>query len=196
MHSNQYNKKKRLRDKARIQRKLFAANAARHQWAPPAERFDDIFARGAFAHRANIASYRPVGSEADPAAIEEMAQNAQMDISYPRIDSDGAMRFYALGPSGAMARDSYGIAVPAADGRLAQPMIILVPLLAFDRHGTRLGQGGGHYDRALAATAQNAATLLKIGIAWSCQEMRDLPRDPWDIPLDIILTEKEWIVTS
>lgn len=73
--------------------------------------------------------------------------------------------------------------------------IILVPLVAFDRQGNRMGMGGGYYDRSLAF--RNHRHRWKkpqlIGVAHSCQEYPDLPTNPWDVTMDMIITEKEII---
>jgi 5-formyltetrahydrofolate cyclo-ligase len=69
------------------------------------------------------------------------------------------------------------------------PDIILVPLLAFDRQGRRLGQGGGHYDRLLARNPQAKA----VGLAYAAQEVPLVPTEPHDRRLDWILTEREAI---
>ncbi len=185
--------KRRLRKEARARRDAFVAANPLAIWCPPFNNFGGEFDRGV-----PIASYRAKGSEADPTPIEAIARQALMLVSYPRVDDDGVMRFYSLGPSREFVRDRFGVETVAHDGWLHDPCIILVPMLAFDRTGTRLGQGGGHYDRALAAADQAMKRLgyhlLKVGIAWSIQEMVDLPREPWDVALDIVLTEKEWIV--
>ena len=60
------------------------------------------------------------------------------------------------------------------------PDVIVAPLIAFDRAMNRLGQGGGYYDRAFARFPD----ALRIGLAWSAQELDDVPADPWDLPLD------------
>jgi 5-formyltetrahydrofolate cyclo-ligase len=190
--------KMELREKARKLRHAFAveAIAAGDKWQPGT--LADWNAGGlALKRGVALASYRPVGSEANPAPLEERLLQSQAIIGFPRIDSDGAMRFYSLSPSGTFARNPLGFEEPADDTWPIEPTIILVPLLAFDRSGTRLGQGGGHYDRALISAEKDAAAkgrpLTKAGIAWSVQEMVDLPRDPWDVPLDIVITEREWI---
>jgi 5-formyltetrahydrofolate cyclo-ligase len=184
--------KRRLRKEARARRDAFVAATPLTQWYPPANHFGREFDRGV-----PIASYRAKGSEADPTPIELIARQAMMFISYPRIDDDGVMRFYSPGPSGEFVHDRFGVETVARDGWLHDPCIILVPMLAFDRTGTRLGQGGGHYDRALATAElsmkRQGQRLLKVGIAWSIQEMVALPREPWDVALDGVLTEKEWI---
>ena len=71
------------------------------------------------------------------------------------------------------------------------PKLILVPLLAFDRIGNRLGQGGGHYDRILKAA--HAEGALAIGIAYAAQEMPLVPSEPHDELLDWVITENEAI---
>lgn len=71
--------------------------------------------------------------------------------------------------------------------------IVIVPLLAFDRTGKRLGQGGGWYDRFIAALEKYNPCICKIGVAFSMQEMADVPVGELDKTLDIIITEKEVI---
>lgn len=147
-----------------------------------------------------VASYRPTRTEADPAPLERVARAAGAPVGYPRIAPDGAMRFYVPRSDADFVRDPHGFDAPGPDSVPIAPRIILVPLLAFDRRGTRLGQGGGHYDRALAALTKARQpgdhALTAVGIAWSVQEMPDLPREPWDYPLDMIVTEREWIVIN
>ena len=75
-------------------------------------------------------------------------------------------------------------AQPAADEPVVVPDVLFVPLVGFTPDGARLGQGGGHYDRWLAAHAG----ALCVGLAWDCQKVDDLPREPHDRPLDAIVT--------
>jgi 5-formyltetrahydrofolate cyclo-ligase len=184
--------KNNLRKNARIKRKAFVANRAGAWWEVCRNQLDSYVKAGMM-----VASYRPVGSEADPLSAERRAVQLGAHVCYPRIDFDGLMRFYAPGRANAWIKGPYGIEEPASNSRETRPAIVFLPLLAFDRSGTRLGQGGGHYDRTLALLdAQSASENdrpLKIGIAWSVQEMDTLPRDTWDISLDFVLTEREWI---
>jgi 5-formyltetrahydrofolate cyclo-ligase len=72
---------------------------------------------------------------------------------------------------------------PAKRHPVVQPELVLVPLIAVDGNGTRLGRGKGHYDRALARLKKNGARL--IGVGWPIQRLTDMiPSDEWDIPLD------------
>jgi 5-formyltetrahydrofolate cyclo-ligase len=82
---------------------------------------------------------------------------------------------------------------PPADAEALPPDIVLVPLVAADRRGTRIGHGQGHYDRALAHLRESA-TIFTIGLGWEPQILDDpIPPDPWDAPLDALATPAEWI---
>ncbi len=80
---------------------------------------------------------------------------------------------------------------PLGSAPEAIPTLIITPLLGFDRALNRLGQGAGHYDRAF----EDFPNALRIGLAWSVQEVKSLTPDLWDKPLDAVLTEKEWILS-
>ena len=128
-----------------------------------------------------IAGYSPMGSEIDPSMLLWHAGNAMITTAFPAFDlADSPMTFR----SGQCAEDCpVGGVQPPAQAKLVDPDLILVPLLAVDRTGTRLGQGGGHYDRALPALRAKGARV--IGIGWSMQLLDTLlVADPWDVPLD------------
>lgn len=189
--------KQAIRQIMRQSRRDFVRAREGRPWTLPEDRFGLLLDRGT-----EIASYFPYGSEADPEPVVQMALRSLSTIAYPRVDTDGLMRFYALGPTRSLSRDAANMLAPGRDAWPSRPHVILLPLVAFDRSGTRLGQGGGHYDRAMAALARlpeperpaiSRPPIVRIGIAWSVQEHPCLPRDPWDIPLDHIITEQEWI---
>jgi 5-formyltetrahydrofolate cyclo-ligase len=81
---------------------------------------------------------------------------------------------------------------PSEDAPLLQPDVLLVPLLAFDRRGYRLGYGGGFYDRTIPGL-RALKSVTTIGIAYAAQEIDDVPHDELDQPLDFIMTEKDLI---
>jgi 5-formyltetrahydrofolate cyclo-ligase len=184
--------KRTLRAEARCVRRSFTARLAPGNWDLTVDPFVSIAS-----DQTMVASYRPIRSETDPNQAESRCLALGARLCYPRIEPDNAMRFYAITPDTEWKTAANGIEEPIGETREVSPDIVLLPLLAFDRTGTRLGQGGGHYDRALARLAkQRSATdagIIKIGIAWSVQELVDLPREQWDVPLDIIITEREWI---
>ncbi|GGB34350.1 hypothetical protein GCM10011380_24760 [Sphingomonas metalli] len=135
-----------------------------------------------------VASYVPLGGEADPASLEAAAWAQGCEIALPFVvDRATPIRFLAA--EAGLVDGPFGLRQPPADAAARIPDIILTPLVGFDRRGNRLGQGAGHYDRAFAEHPH----AWRVGIAWSVQEVPALTPDPWDVPLHAILTECEWI---
>ena len=88
----------------------------------------------------------------------------------------------------------FGIPEPRSP-RVFQPRqmdLVLLPLVGFDAHGNRLGMGGGFYDRTFAQRGQRP---ILVGIAHACQQVPQLPVQPWDVPLHGIVTDHGWINT-
>ena len=137
-----------------------------------------------------VASYVPVGAEADPAPLARAAVAAGCVIALPHVvDRATPLRFLAWETEAELAAGPFGLHQPADTAQELTPDIILTPLVGFDRSGNRLGQGAGHYDRAFAAHPG----AWRIGVAYALQEVALYP-DPWDVPLHAIATDKEWIV--
>ena len=132
------------------------------------------------------ASYVAMGTEISPAGLAALAPATQ-PIAYPWFaDRDAAMIFRLRGDSG-FARGPFGIRQPDAASAQVTPDWIVMPLVGCDAHGNRIGQGAGHYDRALAAL-RPARKFITIGLAWDVQLLDMVPADPWDQPLDFIIT--------
>ena len=128
-----------------------------------------------------VAGYHAVGSEFDVQRALQWAGNHQVTVALPAFTAaDAAMIFRG----GTVAEAGpHGIPQPPHQASQVDPDLILVPLLAVDGTGTRLGQGGGHYDRVLGGLRANGATL--IGVGWPMQRVDTaLPRDRWDVALD------------
>ncbi len=139
-----------------------------------------------------VAGYWPFGGEIDPRPLMAALAKAGLTIALPRMDRrEGAARFLVWEDAGALKPDAYGMLAPPGDAREVTPKLLLVPLLAFDRAGHRLGQGGGHYDRTLALLKPRGAKA--IGLAYHAQELPDVPTAPHDQALDWIVTEREAI---
>ena len=137
-----------------------------------------------------IASYLPIGGEVDPAPIVETALALGWRIALPHVTTRAApMRFLGWAPSDPLVAGPFGLRQPAFDAPELVPDLILTPLVAFDHALNRLGQGAGYYDRAFAALPD----ALRIGVAWSVQQVPKVPVDAWDIALHAIVTEREWI---
>ncbi|HEY4274670.1 MAG TPA: 5-formyltetrahydrofolate cyclo-ligase [Rhizomicrobium sp.] len=133
-----------------------------------------------------VAGYHAHQSEADPARLLLALAHGGASIAFPRIvRPDAALEFHLV-PEGEILRPgAYGIHEPLEHWPRARPDILLVPLLAFDDAGYRLGYGGGYYDRTLAALPHARA----IGIAYAGQRVDFLPHDAHDWPLNAVLTE-------
>lgn len=139
-----------------------------------------------------IAGYWPVSTEMDPRPLLAALAKAGRQIALPRMESRlGPARFLSWRADQVLKADAFGVLAPPPDGAELKPQLIFVPLLAFDRLGNRLGQGGGHYDRILAAARAEGA--ISVGIAYAAQEMPLVPTEPHDARLDWIVTEKEAI---
>jgi 5-formyltetrahydrofolate cyclo-ligase len=133
-----------------------------------------------------VAGYHAHHDEADPAFLLRELMRRGAHIAFPRVTAKDAPLEFHLVPDGEILRPgAHGIHEPLEHWPRAIPDVLLVPLLAFDGHGYRLGYGGGYYDRTLAALPKARA----IGIAYAGQRMDFLPHDAHDYPLHAILTE-------
>ena len=133
-----------------------------------------------------VASYQPIGGEADPAPLVAAAVAKGCALALPHVTSRAEpIRFLRWDPSLPLKSGPFGLRQPAADLTQVAPEVILTPLVAFDRQLNRLGQGAGHYDRAFAAHP----AAWRVGVAWSMQQVEALAADPWDVPLHAIVTE-------
>lgn len=134
-----------------------------------------------------VAGYSAMRTEIDPAAALEEA-SAHGVVGLPVIIGAGQpLQFRAWTPGCTMVSGAFGAAIPE-DGDWILPEIVIVPLIAFDRKGGRLGYGGGFYDRTLEALRAQRPTLA-IGFAYAGQEDSMLPLEATDQPLDLIVTE-------
>lgn len=167
--------------KAALERRRAAFDAA-----PPdaAAVLDRVLMR----HRgACISGFLPIGTEIDPRPAMEAAAH-RGPVCVPVIDGPGLpLRFARWMPGAPLVRGPFGAATPA-DPEFVEPDVLIVPLLAFDRAGNRLGYGGGYYDRTLA-DLRATAPRIAIGFAFAAQEAESLPLEPTDQPLDLIVTE-------
>lgn len=126
-------------------------------------------------------------TEIDPLpAMAEAA--AHGPVGMPVIKAKATpLDFREWSPDCEMEEGTFGALIPAR-GDWIEPEILIVPLVAFDRQGGRLGYGGGFYDRTLKRLRARRATLA-IGFAFAAQEADSLPLEPTDQPLDMIVTE-------
>jgi 5-formyltetrahydrofolate cyclo-ligase len=147
-----------------------------------AELLADVLA----AHRGTILSgYMPMRTEIDP--LPAMAAH-QGPVCVPVIIAKAqALRFREWSPGCNMIPGDFGALIPA-DGAWMDPEILIVPLLAYDARGYRLGYGGGFYDRTLQSLRARGP-VLAVGFAFAAQQVDEVPIDDTDQPLDMIVTE-------
>ena len=137
-----------------------------------------------------VALYMALDDEAPAQRLAAFLIAQGKTVALPRVlDRLGSMDFLPWTPDAPLVPGPFRTSHPEpGDGPVA-PDVILAPLVGFDRGMNRLGQGGGYYDRAFARFPD----ALRIGVAWSVQELDAVPADPWDLPLHMILTEVELI---
>lgn len=140
-----------------------------------------------------IAGYMSIKSEIDPLPLLNMLADAGARLALPAVTGRGTslvMRAYGLGEP--LTAGVWGIREPGPDAPELLPDILIVPLLAFDRRGHRLGYGVGYYDMTLTALRARKS-VLAAGIAFAAQEIAEVPSTPRDARLDLLLTEREVI---
>jgi 5-formyltetrahydrofolate cyclo-ligase len=138
-----------------------------------------------------VGGYFPMKAEISPLPVLEALGGSQAAGLPWFADRDSRMIFRR---APAVEPGPWGMLQPAGDAEIVVPDLVLVPLVLADRHGTRIGHGKGHYDRALAHLRESGRHVRTIGIAWEMQVVDEpLPADPWDQPLDAIATPGEWI---
>ena len=133
----------------------------------------------------DVALYLGLPEEIDTRPLVAALQRARLYV--PRIGPGPRLRFSRLTPP--LVANRYGIHEPAALRRPAHLDVIVLPLVAFDRQGRRLGMGGGYYDRLLARRPSHGRPLC-VGLAFAAQEVAAVPAGPLDARLDAIVTER------
>jgi 5-formyltetrahydrofolate cyclo-ligase len=136
-----------------------------------------------------VAGYHALGAELGPWPVLRKLEAAGARIAMPVAPEAGApLLFRAFEDGQPLEPDAAAIPSPTSSAEALTPDLVIAPLIAFDRDGYRLGQGGGYYDRTLAAL-RAAGRLFVIGLAYAGQEVDRIPKDAHDQPLDAILTE-------
>jgi 5-formyltetrahydrofolate cyclo-ligase len=141
-----------------------------------------------------VAGYAASASEADLSPWFDTV-GGDLRLALPAIDADGVLAFRAWQPGDPLVPGPFSISQPAAAAPTLDPAqfdVVLLPLLGFDERGVRLGSGAGYYDRAFAFRRRQAPPPRLVGIAFETQRFERLPRDPWDVTLDAVVTESGW----
>jgi 5-formyltetrahydrofolate cyclo-ligase len=140
-----------------------------------------------------VSGFMPMKSEINPLPLLRNLAQAGAALALPVVSGRGKpliMRAWLWGEP--LNSGVWGIREPKPDAKEVDPDILLVPLLAFDRRGYRLGYGGGYYDMTIAGLRARK-NVTAVGIALSAQEVAQVPTTPRDARLDLVLTEHEVI---
>ena len=143
-----------------------------------------------------MAAYLPIRSECDCRPIIARARSLSIAIALPAVVDPVNLVFRRFEPGVPLAAGGHGTLAPMPDQPILDPDLVIVPLVAFDRSGLRLGYGRGFYDRALAGLAARGLRPTLIGVAFATQEAEVIPAEAHDIRLDWIVTENETLAVA
>ena len=140
-----------------------------------------------------FSGYHAVGAEIDPSPLIRRLARTGAFFALPVCEAHEApLVFRAWDERDLPQPDLFGVPAPPRHAPVLHPDLIVCPLLAFDRQGGRLGQGGGHYDRTIAELRAHKPVFV-LGLAYAGQEVRSVPCEPHDQRMDAILTESGYI---
>ena len=134
-----------------------------------------------------IGLYLPMNGEPDPLPLITGYSGV---MSLPALSGQSFMTFQRWSPGDTLMASSWGGEQPIESADEILPDLVIVPLLGFDASFNRIGQGGGHYDRYLAAHP----SAWRVGLAWEAQRVDAIEAQPWDVPMDAILTEADFYI--
>ena len=137
----------------------------------------------------NLGGYYPSNYEIDDLEILELLEKKKFKISLPIIEKNNQMDFFKWSNNDPLKINKFGIPEPISSKKF-YPDILLVPLVGYDNDLNRLGYGGGFYDRYIEKI-EKIKEVIKIGLAFSCQKIKNIPLSKHDKKLDFIITEKE-----
>ena len=160
----------------------------------------DIFRTSGMPYRGDrVALYLANDGELDPLPIQQQLLDMGKQIFLPvlRSNTKRSLWFAAYRHNEKLVLNQYGI--PEPNLKKHQPLlpwhldILLMPLVSFDEHGNRVGMGGGYYDRTLAYLKLRSSWKkpILVGLAHECQKSLNMQKQPWDVPLNFVITEKQ-----
>lgn len=191
---------------ARSKRELRATLRSQRLALPAVERMrsaeaivDLLLAQPAFVAPGYVAGYWAMNGEM-PLHVLQMRLRPDQVWCLPCIQPDSTLRFAPWRPGDELISNRFGIPEPAlapeSQIQAEEMSVILMPLLGFTRTGDRLGMGAGFYDRSLEFRQGRPAPPTLVGTGYSFQELSMLATDAWDVTLDAVVTEREFIVCA
>ena len=138
-----------------------------------------------------LGGYYPFNHEIDGIQILRKLERRNFNTCLPKIKKNKQMDFFDWPTNDPLEINKFGIPEPTSN-KLKYPDILLVPLVAYDRFLNRIGYGGGFYDRYIKRIRKNK-NIITIGLAYSFQKVKKIPSNRYDIKLDFIVTEREYL---
>lgn len=144
-------------------------------------------------HGPVVAGTWPMKTELDPRPVMRRLEALGATLALPRVVRRGQpLTFHAWTAATRFVSSRFGVTEPEPETPVLEPDVLLVPLLAFDRTGGRLGYGGGFYDATLASLRARRA-VVAVGVCFAGLEVTAVPMEPHDQRLDAVCTEREWL---
>lgn len=173
-------------------RRALTAEARREASAAVAER---LAALSELVGPGRLATYAAAEDELDLAPLADLLRTRGWQLHLPRISSvgDRTMDFVEWLPGAPLTANTYGIAEPTGESVVVGELdVVVLPCAAVDALGTRVGFGAGYYDRALAGIADQPShtRAALVAVAFDCQRVAPIARRPWDVPADIVVTDR------
>ena len=138
--------------------------------------------------RGTYAGYFPIRCELSPLILMEKLSDIGCNIALPITPAQGEpLTFHHWPVDDQLVDGPYGTKQPSSKNKICTPDVILLPMLAFDSDGWRLGYGGGFYDRTLATLHSEGVQVSAVGVAYEGQELEKVPVGPYDMPLNAML---------
>jgi 5-formyltetrahydrofolate cyclo-ligase len=183
--------KQMMRGRFRSRRAGLPSTAVAQRSAALCER---LLANKSIAAAKTIALFWPIArnNEVDLRTADAALRERGTAIAYPRIGEDGSMSFRLVAIPGEMVEHPLGFLEPPEDAPRTETLdVIVVPGLAFDPRGHRIGYGGGYYDRALP---QHCPPAIAIGVAFDFQLAPDVPNTKGDVTVDLVITDARTMI--
>ena len=175
--------------KAALRRQALAARSAGGDAAALTARLTAALS----AHRGKVlAGYWPMRGEADPLPAMAMHDGP---LCLPVVPGKAQPLIFRRWSGEDLVPGPYGTSHPADSQPVVIPSVLIVPLAGYDPAGNRLGYGGGFYDRTLQLLRETAP-VVAIGLAFAVQELPAIPAEPFDQPLDMIVTDRATLIFS
>lgn len=157
-----------------------------------AQKLLDIIPAGA-----KVAGYVAIRGEIDiMPALTELLKRCN-EICLPVVEvGDKILKFLKFSPDITLVTGKFGVLCPPANSPIINPDIVLVPLVAFDANGNRIGYGGGYYDATIRSLRLQNKTVRIIGVAYSMQQLENIPVEEQDEQLDMVITENNLTICN